>query len=65
VKRCGFDSAGSELYELCPVVGCCEHNDEPLGFTKDVEFPDHLIEGRVRTRTLLHGVYVPLFRFPL
>jgi hypothetical protein len=37
LREYGLDSSGSGQN---PVVGCCEHGNEPLGFTKSREFLD-------------------------
>jgi hypothetical protein len=41
MRRCGLDSSGSAYW---PVVGCCEHGNEPSCSTTCREFLDQLID---------------------
>jgi hypothetical protein len=40
----GMDSSGSESG---PVAGCCEHDNEHLGYIKDEEFIDYLSDSQL------------------
>jgi hypothetical protein len=43
-------------------MGCCEHGNEPLGYTKGMEFLDQLSEYSFLQKDLFHEVSVIISR---